>query len=64
LKASCWTTNSSEMVTIANVAARTRTATQPTGTESRATARPTAGRTRNGRYPAPTPTWVKRIPIA
>jgi len=52
------------MVTIAKVAARTRTATQPTGTESSATARPTAGRTRNGRYPAPTPTCAKRIPIA
>ena len=52
------------MVTIANVAARTRSATQPIGTDSSATATPTPGRTRKGLYPAPTPTWVKRIPIA
>ena len=42
-----------EIVTIANVAARTRTATQATGSTATATPSPTAGSTANGRYPPP-----------
>ncbi len=38
-----------EMVTIANVAARTRTATHAIGSAAIATPRPTAGSTQNGR---------------
>ena len=38
-----------EMVTMANVAARTRTATQAIGSAATATPSPTAGSTTNGR---------------
>jgi len=49
LNASCWTMKSIEIVTMAKVAARTRTATQAIGSAARATPRPTTGSTSNGR---------------
>ena len=52
------------MVTIAKVAARTRSATQPIGTESSATATPTRGQDEERLVPGPHPVWVKRMPIA
>ena len=48
LNASCWQTNTSVRVTMANVAARVRSASQPIGTAAIATPAPMAGKSRNG----------------